>query len=352
MSWPRLVLVTATLVALAATAAPVTAAPTEPGAPRAAAEKRASAKAFTLAVVPDTQTEVFGDDTRLQERFEWLARRRDHLGLRFVAHVGDLTNWGWLVPRQLTKGSDALRPLEQAGVPYSIAVGNHDTRAVGWNGRGGYGGRFYEDNPECLERFSAAECRSEVLLRRTDEINDVFDTDRFGAVNAAFEPGKIDNVSSTFRAGGVRWLVLDLELWPRPEVVAWANEVVASHPRHNVVVNTHHYVSANNGITKHAGYGDTSPRELRKGFISQHRNIVMVVSGHVEASAATRVDEGVHGNKVVSLLTAFAKSDTNPVRLVRINPARGVLKTRIVAPSSRVRYPEHRARVTGMRFVG
>ncbi len=48
--------------------------------------------------------------------------------------------------------------LEDAGMPYSIAVGNHDTRAVGWNGHGGYGGRAYVDNPECLRRFSAAEC--------------------------------------------------------------------------------------------------------------------------------------------------------------------------------------------------
>lgn len=351
MPRPRLVLVAATLAALTATVAPVTAAPAEPGVSRPFAEKRAPAKTFTLAVVPDTQTEVFGDDTRLQERFEWLARRRDHLGLRFVAHVGDLTNWGWLVPRQLTKGSEALRPLERVGVPYSIAVGNHDTRAVGWNGRGGYGGRFYEDNPECAERFSAEECTSEVLLRRTDEINAVFGAERFGAVKAAFEPGKIDNVYSTFRGGGTKWLVLDLEMWPRPEVVAWANEVAASHPRRNVVVNTHLYVSGNNKITNNAGYGDTSPRQLWKGFISQHRNIVMVVSGHVKATAATRVDEGVHGNKVVSLLTAFANSDTNPVRLVRIDPARGLLRTRIVAPSSRDRFPEHRARVTGMQFV-
>jgi hypothetical protein len=247
---------------------------------------------------------------------------------------------------------EGLRPLEDAGVPYSIAVGNHDTRAVGWNGRGGYGGRFYEDNPECLERFTPEECTSEALLRRTEEINDVFGAERFGAVKAAYEPGKIDNVYSRFRAGGVGWLVLDLELWPRPEVLAWADEVVASHPRHNVVVNTHHYVSANNGLTKNTGYGDTSPRQLWKDFISQHRNIVLVVSGHVKATAATRVDVGVHGNKVVSLLTAFASSKTNPVRLVRLDPARAVLKTRIVAPSTRDRYPEHRARVTEMSFVG
>lgn len=334
------------LVTVEATADPAPA----PRADRAALT--APSDTFTLAVVPDTQAEIFGDDTRLRDRFTWLADRRDRLDLRFVAHVGDVTNWGWLAPKQLAKASDAFRVLEGAGVPYSIAVGNHDTRAVGWNGRDGYGGRFYADNPKCLERFLPEDCTTERLLRRTEEINAVFDADRFGAVVDAFEPGKIDNLYSTFEAGGLSWLVLDLEMWPRPEVVEWADQVVAAHPDHNVVVNTHMYASAANKITRNAEYGDTSPRVLWNRLISRHPNIVLVVSGHVQGTAASRVDLGRHGNQVVTLLTAFHASGTNPVRLVRIDPDRGVLRTRISAPATGDRYPEHRAKFTGMAFVG
>lgn len=316
-----------------------------------AARTAGDGAAFTIAVVPDTQTEVSGSDTRLQNRFAWLVKRREALDLRFVAQVGDFTNWGWLVPQQLKVASDAVRTLERAGIPYSVAVGNHDTRAVGWNGSGGYGGDAYVKNPECVERFSPAECSTRLLVRHTEEINAVLNAERFGAVRGAFEPRKIDNVYSTFRAAGLGWLVLDLELWPRPAVVAWANKVVAAHPDHNVVVNTHSFLTRANTISDKADYGDTAPTALWDSFVSRHPNIVMTLSGHV-GRAGMRVDRGKQGNKVVSLLTTFHDPATNPVRLVTVDPRAGELTTRILAPATGETYPEYREVVRGMSFVG
>ena len=59
--------------------------------------------------------------------------------------------------------------------------------------------------------------------------------DRF-AVTGRMEAGKVDNYYALFQAGGVDWLVLSLELWPRTAVVDWARSVVAAHPTHNVIV--------------------------------------------------------------------------------------------------------------------
>ncbi|GLW10181.1 hypothetical protein Misp01_53100 [Microtetraspora sp. NBRC 13810] len=50
----------------------------------------------------------------------------------------------------------------------------------------------------------------------------------YGAVQGRFEAGKVDNSFSAYDAGGVRWLVMTLELWPRTEVVNWAGNVVAA----------------------------------------------------------------------------------------------------------------------------
>lgn len=324
-------LIPAAAVALPASAETEQTASSSPSPSAAPRTVDGAGSAFTLAVVPDTQHEVFGKDRRLRQRMEWLVRRKDALDLRFVAHVGDLTNWGWLEESQLSVASDGLRPLEQAGIPYSVAVGNHDTRAVGWDGRGGYGGGAYQDNPECPRRFSTEECDSNLLVRHTEEINDVLDADRFGAVRGAYEAGTIDNVYSTFQAGGLDWLVLDLELWPRRSVVAWANDVVSAHPRHNVVVNTHSYLTSRDAIYEGAPYGSTSPAALWKRLISRHRNIVMVLSGHV-GTAGTRVDRGVHGNRIVSLRQNFDSLTTNPVRLITVDTQAGELRTRIVAP--------------------
>ena len=51
-----------------------------------------------------------------------------------MLHTGDVVNWGWLVPAQYAIASEAMLPLERAGIPYALTIGNHDTRAVGWNG--------------------------------------------------------------------------------------------------------------------------------------------------------------------------------------------------------------------------
>ena len=76
----------------------------------------------------------------------------------------------------------------------------------------------------------------------------------------------------------------------------------------------------------------------------------MVLSGHV-GSAGSRVDRGVHGNKVVSLRAAMHSETTNPVRLITVRPHAGELRTRIVAPATGRTWPRHARTVTGMRFV-
>jgi hypothetical protein len=348
MSFRAIVLLLLTL-GLVTPAAAAAGAPTPASAP-VPARAATDGPGFTIAVIPDTQGEVFGADKRLPHRNRWLVKRRDALDLRFVAQVGDLTNWGWLDRAQLRRASRGFQILDDAGVPYAIAVGNHDTRAVGWDGRGGYGGAAYVDNPECRDRFSAQECRTEVLVRRTEEINEFFDAERFGAVRGAYEPGKIDNLYSTFRVDGLRWMVLDLELWPRKDAVVWADRVVRAHPRHNVIVNTHSYLTAGGAISTSAEYGSTSPRYLWDTLVSRHRNIVMVLSGHT-GQGATRVDRGVHGNKVVSMLTNLRQDETNPVRLVRVDPGSNTLATRVLGPFDDTRYPKLRSTVRGMRFV-
>jgi hypothetical protein len=313
-------------------------------------QRAGAGRSFTLAVVPDTQGEVFGSDPRLPNRTNWLVRRAGSLDLRFVVQVGDLTNWGWVDPPQLDKASAGFKILEDAHIPYTVAVGNHDTRAVGWDGHGGYGGSAYIDNPECLRRFTSSECRTQVLVRRTQEINARFPASRFGDVRDEWESGKIDNKYSTFEAGGLDWLVLDLELWPRPEAVAWASQVVRNHPGYNVIVNTHSYLRGDGAIYGGVDYGSTSPKYVWNNLVRKYRNIVMVTCGHV-GNARTRVDRGDRGNKIVTMLQNFSRTRTNPVRLVTVDPAAGTLKTRIYAPYTDQRFPKYSTTIKGMKFV-
>ena len=312
---------------------------------------------FGLAWLPDTQDETSGGPyyDRFEQRTRWLADNSDDLGLKFVGSSGDVTNWGWLVPAQFQVASTAMRTIEEAGIPYAMTVGNHDTRAVGWNGvqgSTGYGGSAYMYNPECLTRFSATECQSPKLVRHTEEFNGTFTASRYTSVGGAYEPGKVDNIFSTFSAGGHRWLVLTLELWARPDVVSWARTVVEEHPQHNVIIQTHHYLNGDGSIGgDNGGYGSTSPQYLWNNLVSQYPNIKMVFSGHVGA-AANRTDTGVNGNTVYSFLTCMHDKSSNPVRLLNIDPAAGTISTRIYSPWTNTSFPDYAKTYTGVKFVG
>lgn len=293
---------------------------------------------FTVAVMPDTQDETLNSASqKFSNRTQWLAANRDKLNLKYVMHSGDVVNWGWLVPSQFDVAKAAVKELADAGIPYAMAIGNHDTAAVGWNnvaGSTGYGGSAYMFNPECPTRLGASQCFSHLLVRNTDAFNDAFPLASIRNVGGAFEAGKVDNIWTSFTDGssGTKWLVLTLELWPRKDVVAWAADVVASHPDFNVLVQTHSYLTSGGGIDQsNGGYGATSGQYLYDNLIKKYANIKLVFSGHV-GTAAKRVDTGVNGNRIVSYLECFHSPRTNPVRLVTIDPATGTVSTRIYAP--------------------
>ena len=169
------------------------------------------ASAFTFAVMPDTQQEVSPtSDRTIREPVTVAAIHPtgDRHPVRRCT-LGDIVNWDTDNHDQYVRARDALAPLNGV-VPYMLAPGNHDTAAVGPGG-------------------SAADpARSDVLVRDTSSFNSYLAPGV--RANGRFEAGKTDNSYATVSAGGYNWLVLTLELWPRPEAVNWARSVVASHP--------------------------------------------------------------------------------------------------------------------------
>jgi hypothetical protein len=287
---------------------------------------------FALAVIPDTQRELINaGDTRFANRIQWLTRNQAQLDLRYALQVGDLVDWGSVDPAQFTRASEQLRPLE-ASMPWAGAVGNHDTAAV------------------CVGGSACPGADTTRTVRDTTAYNRAFPPARFADLRGTFEPGKVDNSYRTFSAGGAEWLVLALELWPRPGAVDWARSVVEGHPRHNVIVVTHDYLQGDGSIGgTNGGYGSTSPRYLFDNLIRVYPNIRLVLSGHV-GIASVRTDVGVNGNKVLSLLQTF-HSTTNPVRILEIDTAAGTATSTVYAPQSDTHYPAYRTATDGMSFV-
>jgi hypothetical protein len=208
-----------------------------------------------VAVIPDTQAEPYRVSAA---RARWIAAR----DFDAVAHVGDVTDWGVREPRQFRRAERWLQLLPP--VPIGVAIGNHDTAAVG------RGGSAF-DPP-----------RTGRLLRDTR----AFNAARLGSpVDGAWERGKRDN--SWTRIDG-QWAVLVLELWPRPGAVEWASRVVRSQPGTRWVVVTHACLNPAGRITNGHGYGATSPRYLRDRLVRPNRNVRVVLCGHVGRTAVTK----------------------------------------------------------------
>jgi hypothetical protein len=249
----------------------------------------AHAQKFTLPVFPDTQTEVSSKNEMFYSRIGWVIDNKDSLNIPMVLHVGDLVNFDnynhWEVA---SKGYDAF---DRNHIPFAIALGNHDTEAVGV-----YSG-------------SAAPGNVNQNLRKTYKFNSYFPVHRFENQRGRYEPDKSDNAYYTFKVGDTNWLVLTLEFCPRMGAINWAGDVVKAYYDYNVIILTHYYLTPKGEIgDRNAGYGDFSPQDMYNRLVKLYPNIKFVLSGHVSGSAL-RVDDGVEGNKIYQMLQNYQNDD-------------------------------------------
>nr|WP_315267478.1 cell wall-binding repeat-containing protein [Microbacterium lemovicicum] len=292
---------------------------------------------FTIATYPDTQQEVLpGKGDLFAQRSRWLVSHRSALDLRFVIHTGDVVNWDTSAHEQYQIARDAMQPLNDAGIPYQLSIGNHDTQATGPGGA------------------ARDESNTAKLQRDTRTFNAYFQADDYSALAGQFETGKVDNTYSTFSAEKSKWLVINLELWPRVEVVNWAAKIIAANPTSNVIIQTHSFFDAVGNISG-AGqsqtfwqYGNTSPQYMYDKLVAPYGNVKMVTSGHI-GTATSKVITTAAGNKVAFVLQAIHSNTDNPVRLSDIDVDAGTIDTQVYAPSDGVTWDVNI--LTGLSFL-
>lgn len=272
------------------------------------------AEKFTLAVFPDTQTEVMSRTDMFNSRMNWVVNKKTELNIPIVLHVGDIVNFDNITHWQ--NASAGFEILDRADIPYAVCLGNHDTEAVGENSG------------------SAAPGNVNLNLRKTTKFNTYFPVSRFTAQKGRYETGKSDNAYYTFTAGGLNWLVLSLEFCSRQGPVDWANNIVSQFPNHNVIVLTHYHLKPDGSIsTSNAGYGDLSPATIFNQFIKKHANIILVLSGHLD-STSYRTDLGENGNKIYQILQCYQNQDYGGgyIRLLEIDTNAKTISAKMYSP--------------------
>lgn len=266
-------------------------------------------KQVRLVLLPDIQTYSRLYPNILKSQTQWVLDHADSID--FVLQQGDMTDHN--IDKEWEVAASGLSMMD-GKVPYAFVMGNHD---LGKNSNKRDSELFNKHFP--YQKYSK--------------------TKSFGG---AFEEGKMDNVWHTFKAGGIRWLILCLEFGPRNSVLDWAGDVVKRHPHHKVIINTHAYMYSDDTrmgegdrwLPQKYGLGkDTGTNAVNNGeqmwdkLVSKYPNILFVFSGHVlNDGVGTLISEGDHGNKVYQMLANFQdgvkganRGQTGFLRIVNID---------------------------------
>jgi|GEM_PF-4611764 len=270
----------------------------------------------SLAILPDT--ERYSDDypQYFEAQTKWIAENHKTRNIAYAVHLGDITQHNapaeWEVARKCFKMLDGR-------VPYVLTLGNHD----------------YDDN---------APKRETPLLTKYFPMAAVRKWPTFGGVH---KKDKLDNSYHLLSIGGVEWIIISLECGPRNEVVAWANKVLAGNSGRLAILVTHAYLFRNNVRYDHTrgrqrasphGWGNDG-QELWDKLVRKHRNMMIVLSGHVSTGGLGYLaSEGDYGNTVHQMMVDYEKMKGGGkayMRLLEFLPDGKTVQVRTYSPATK-----------------
>jgi hypothetical protein len=247
---------------------------------------------WTLIVLPDTQQYTYLYPEIWYAQTDWIAAHAAEHNVRFIAHVGDVTEWN--TAAEWDVASRGLADLHDVA-PLVLVPGNHDY---------------------------------DVMRPRASGLTTYWPVEDFMAwptYGGLFEADRTDNTFQTFEVNGEPWLVLGLEWGPRAAVLAWAAAVLDDHPAHRAIIVTHAYLYLDNRRYDWARRGDaqrfnphsyvgtawpdvTDGEEIWQTVIAPRDNVELVVSGHVPDEGVGRQSSMAAGGHVVHEVMADFQS--------------------------------------------
>ena len=280
---------------------------------------------FTVAVLPDTQfysqtyPEIFLAQTR------WIADNRTARSIAFVTHLGDVVqNNARGTTRNLVEWQRADAALDLLDgdlaanpdglVPYSVALGNHDTDVM-WSKPG--------------------------IATRYDEF---FGASRYAARSWYVEnSGLTGNHAQVFTAGGYRFLHLTLQFEPLDSDLAWARGVMARHPGLPTILSTHSYIQPSSArryavLQGQPGAADdpaNSGEQVFQKLVRTSPQIFLVMNGHF-GGEFHQVSANAFGQPVLELAADY-QARTNGgdgwLRLLEFDTTAGEVRVQTYSPT-------------------
>ncbi|MBN2456795.1 MAG: metallophosphoesterase, partial [Sedimentisphaerales bacterium] len=220
---------------------------------------------FTIVALPDTQFYSQSYPAIFSDQTQWVVDNKDALNIVYVAHEGDVVNSASSTS-EWDNTDDAMSLLEDPvtteladGIPYGIAPGNHDEPTTNFNlffgssrfsGRGYYGGHYGSNN---------------------------------------------DNSYMLFSAGGMNFVVVNLEYQPGSTIISWADGILKAYSGRRAIVVSHELLDT-------GGNFRTSGQAIYDG-LKDNPNLFLMLCGHMHGEA--RRTDTYNGNTVHTLLADY-----------------------------------------------
>ena len=247
---------------------------------------------YSFVILPDQQILTHYYPEKLNNMYQWVADHIEEENIQAVINVGDITDDNSILHWERAK---TAYNIIDGKVPFIPVAGNHDYDTS----------KTYRDLTNMNQYFP-------VSLMENQGTQSGFYSRDMGL------PDDSANHWQAFEVCGNKYIVVALEFGPRDSVLAWANDVIASHPDHQAIIVTHGYITHDgtwlDGTDAHvpSGYGFTKGEAepannadaVWEKLVSKQPNIIMVLSGHILKSdnVVSRVDVGDHGNEVIQFL--------------------------------------------------
>ena len=272
---------------------------------------------FTIIAVPDTQYASASFPSNYTTQTQWIVDNRVARNIVFVTQLGDCVD-NATVNQQFVNADAAWDIIEANpftgqpwGMPYGIAVGNHDQSPSG--------------DPGTLADEGAT----------TGSFNTWFGVSRYTGRSyyAGHYGSNNDNHYELFSASGMDFIAIHLEYMPtdtplRQAVLAWANGVLQANPNRRAIV-TSHYLMETGTSTAFGNQGQATYDALRG-----NANLFLMLAGHLDQ--ASRRTDTFNGRTVHTLKSDF---QTRPnggngwLRIMTFSPQNNEIRVQTYSPT-------------------
>ncbi len=277
------------------------------------AAKPSSNPAFTVVMLPDTQYYAASYPGTFSAQTQWIVDNRTALNIPYVAQVGDCVDDASVL-QQWINADAAIDLLENPittglpeGMPYGIAVGNHDQSPNG------------DPNGTSTANF-----------------NQYFGISRFapGGIPRGYYGGPYgannDNMVELFSAGGMDFIAIYFEYDTAPDqsVLDWADNLLRYYPLRRGIVVTHHLI----GIGNPGSF--SAQGQIIYNALKDNPNLFLMLGGHVPGEGRR---QDTFGGTLVNTLLADFQGRTNGgngwLRRLDFDPAAEQISVKTYSPT-------------------